>query len=260
MIIDKSIVKSRFSKSLDSYDKAALVQQQIAKELVTLIDKTVPNFRPKSILELGCGTGTLTEILAEQYRIGHPHLTLNDIVPEAQTAVRQRLGSATPFWFLPGDAEHLPWPKEQQLIASNCSIQWWDHPLHFFSKALAHTQKGGIVAASIFAKGHFKELQSILPQSLYYPTPEELRQALLPLGFTNIEVKSSSHQLQFPNLLRLLQHIKATGANAFTQKVEGTWSPARVKQLEHTLREREQCPPNTPLTLTYQPLIIIAQV
>lgn len=257
MNIDKSIVLNRFSKALSTYDKAATVQQLVASEMLQLIQEVHPGFAPRTILELGCGTGSLTSMLVEQFGSDKIALTLNDIVPDVRQVVEHKVGQ--PFDFLLGDAERITWAEEQDLIISNCSIQWWDDLTHYFRKGLEHASAKAIVAASIFAQGHFWELEQILPQSLHYPTLEEMTNQLEGLGYSEIAYRTSSEVLHFPHLLSLLRHIKATGANAFTQSVEGTWTPARLQQLERAMRQECGLTSEEPLTLTYKPLIIVAK-
>lgn len=256
-MIDKSIIRSRFSRALSTYDEAATVQQSVASEMISLIREVQPEFAPHRILELGCGTGTLTSRLVEEFGGDSITLTLNDIVPDVRPIVEERVHQ--PLDFLLGDAEHIEWVPHQDLIISNCSIQWWEHLTHYFSKGLEYTREGAIVAASIFEEGHFWELEPLLPHSLHYPTPEDISNQLQGIGYEQITYRSSSSTLEFRNLLQLLQHIKATGANAFTQNVEGTWTPTRLRQMELTLRQRHGLSTDEPLTLTYKPLIIVAK-
>ena len=58
-MIDKSLVKKRFSKSLKTYDDNAIVQKQMAEKLVDFLPKKEFN----SVLEIGCATGLLTKQL-----------------------------------------------------------------------------------------------------------------------------------------------------------------------------------------------------
>lgn len=257
MSVDKSVVLNRFSKALDTYDKAATVQQMVAAEMLRLILEVYPSFSPHKILELGCGTGTLTKMLVKQFGEEGISLTINDIVSEVRTVIEQKI--AHNFDFLLGDAESIPWVDEQDLIISNCSIQWWDSITYYFNRGLHYTSKDAIVAASIFSTGHFWELEHILPQSLRYPSEEEMRYELEHLGYSKVILSSSTHVLQFPHLLALLRHIKATGANAFSHSLEGIWTPARLTQMEKTWRQEIGLDDHESLTLTYKPLIIVAR-
>ena len=56
----KSLIKQRFSKSLKSYNKCAIVQKQMAHNLFDMIENNSYN----NILELGCGTGFVTRLEA----------------------------------------------------------------------------------------------------------------------------------------------------------------------------------------------------
>ena len=58
-MINKELMRDRFAKNLDSYNDNAKVQKRMAEKLITM----VKNKAPQKILEIGCGTGFLTELI-----------------------------------------------------------------------------------------------------------------------------------------------------------------------------------------------------
>ena len=56
--MNKELIKKRFKKGLKTYNKNAVVQKKMAENLIKLIDE---NTEVDSILEIGCGTGVLTD-------------------------------------------------------------------------------------------------------------------------------------------------------------------------------------------------------
>ena len=60
MNIDKAEVACRFGRSIESYEEHAAVQREIAAHLAELATAYVTQ-PPRKILEVGCGTGLLTE-------------------------------------------------------------------------------------------------------------------------------------------------------------------------------------------------------
>ena len=64
-MLDKQQVKLHFSRNAQSYDNYAVVQKKMATKLAKLLEAN--NKNPQAILEIGCGTGNYTQILAEKY-------------------------------------------------------------------------------------------------------------------------------------------------------------------------------------------------
>ena len=80
MQVNPKILKQKFEKSMPKYNENASVQREMAELLVnTLIKNAGQTFA--QILELGCGTGLLTEIIAD--KLFYEHLTCNDIVEKS---------------------------------------------------------------------------------------------------------------------------------------------------------------------------------
>ena len=63
----KELLKQRFTKSLKTYQQNAIVQKQMAEKLT----QNVLGSNFDDILELGCGTGFVTEILNEHCRFNN---------------------------------------------------------------------------------------------------------------------------------------------------------------------------------------------
>ena len=58
--INKKLLKTRFKKSLLTYSDNAIIQNQMAKELLIKLNELKGN-KFNKILEIGCGTGVLTK-------------------------------------------------------------------------------------------------------------------------------------------------------------------------------------------------------
>ena len=82
-MIDKSTVKSSFSKRADTYDKFASFQKEIANLLLSEIYKR--DFSPKNILDIGSGTGNISINLAENYKFSK---IITDPSPDNKRAIR----------------------------------------------------------------------------------------------------------------------------------------------------------------------------
>ena len=75
-MINKQLITRRFSRAIESYNREATAQKQIAGRLNDMLAHYLPA-RPRHVLEIGSGTGFLTRPLLRTF---HPEkLILNDI-------------------------------------------------------------------------------------------------------------------------------------------------------------------------------------
>ena len=89
-MINKQLITRRFSRAVESYNREAVAQKQIAYRMSDMLNHYLP--RPCGrILEIGSGTGFLTRRLMETL---HPEkLVLNDICQEMSSCFTDLLGS-----------------------------------------------------------------------------------------------------------------------------------------------------------------------
>ena len=96
--LDKGRIAQCFLRSLHSYDAAAQVQNKLAGRLMQSL-QSVPDSTFASVLEIGCCTGTLTEKLCSERPV--QKLYCNDLVPEFEEVLQDRLAGETSVHFLP---------------------------------------------------------------------------------------------------------------------------------------------------------------
>ena len=78
METSKELIAGRFSGAQATYDHHALAQKKIAARLCDLIVEFIDKEQvPKSMFEIGCGTGLLTRMLLSRFPFRTVHL--NDI-------------------------------------------------------------------------------------------------------------------------------------------------------------------------------------
>ena len=103
MTINKAQVQKNFSQNAITYDQYAVVQKEMARELIEKIRSTGVHFR--NILEIGCGTGFLTELLARDYPLAQ--ITATDIAPEMIFVAREKLAAFSNINYFVADGENL---------------------------------------------------------------------------------------------------------------------------------------------------------
>lgn len=257
MSLNRERISQRFGSAVEHYDQAAKPQRAIAEELATML-KDALNYHPRKVLELGCGTGLLSQNLTELVGWEGVSYTFNDLIAEVEPLLRAKLGDHS-YRFIIGDAESTTWGRGYDLIASSSCVQWWLNPLSFVEKASESLQAGSLLAFSTFLPGNLGEIDSLVKRSLNYPKQADWERELSQNGFEVIESKTTDHTLRFATLFHLLKHLKETGTNALDPQSEGLWTPVRVRSLDKALREELQLGTDEPLILTYKALLITAR-
>ncbi|MBN1462510.1 MAG: malonyl-ACP O-methyltransferase BioC [Paludibacteraceae bacterium] len=253
MQTNKEIIKKRFSKKLSSYHQEAVVQKDIAQKLADIFSQIYPQKIQKA-LEIGCGSGFLTKAILTNTQI--ENLFLNDIADSAQIETKKILSklATTNYQFLLGDAEHIDFPLQLDLIFSSSCLHWFNNLQGFFEKAHGHLQKDGVLAFSSFGEYNFEEIKHSLGLSLkYYSLQEQVD--LLSNEFEVLKAVEWTEKIHFNSPLDVLKHIRKTGTNALSNKPFGKAQLSLFTEKYLKLFTQED---NT-VTLTYHPIIIIAK-
>ena len=234
-MIDKSLVKKRFSKSLKTYDDNAIVQRQMAEKLVSFLPKK--DF--ESVLEIGCATGLLTRQIVS--KLSFSTFSANDIVSESEKYVKDIIPTAE---FLYGDIEEIELDKKYDLIISNACLQWCTNIEETILKLKNSLNEGGILVISVFGKDNLKELNEIL--NIPVKTVDITK---LP---KNTLVAEETINLYFEAPIDVLKHIKLTGANAIK---EMKLTKSILKDFE--TKYNEKFAQKNRVQLTYNPVYLI---
>ena len=80
--MDKALIRQRFAKATDAYDRQAGMQKHVARHMAEAIKSHIPDSDGWNVLEIGCGTGLFTREYLRGLRPGR--LLLNDICPEME--------------------------------------------------------------------------------------------------------------------------------------------------------------------------------
>lgn len=240
-MIDKSLVKKRFKKSLRTYDENAIVQKKMAKELISLLPKKEYN----KIFEIGCATGLLTKEIAD--KLIFSELYLNDLVEESKKYVQEIYKKCN---FIAGDIENINLNKKYNLIISNACLQWCSNIEDTLSKLINALDDGGILAISIFGEDNLKEIKSI------FNIGNEISSISSMENFLNTQKiiikKEDKIKIDFETPMEVLKHLKYTGTNAIK---EIKLTKTKLKDFEQ--KYKENYTQNNKVYLTYNPIYII---
>lgn len=146
-------IRARFSAAAHSYEDHAHVQEQVAQGVDTLC-ATLPC--PESLLDIGCGTGVLTRLVAARYP--ESRLTALDLSPSMVQRARASLPDEERLSWLSGSVLDLPPTPAYDLAVSSSALHWIADVDALAGLLHAILHPGGYLAAAVMLKGTLREL------------------------------------------------------------------------------------------------------
>ena len=204
--VDKARVQTSFSKRLYSYNQHAEAQIRMAEELIERIHRIHPH-RFARALEIGCGTGVLTERFLKTFPVSTFYA--NDLVEECYIMVDDifRQYPDGRFAFIGGDIERIAdLPEQLDLILSNATFQWLNDLGGFLSRIRPLLASNGLLAFSTFGADNLSEIRALTGNTLTYLSCEEIR-GLLREWFEVLSCSEERVTLHFPSPQHVLRHL-----------------------------------------------------
>jgi malonyl-CoA O-methyltransferase len=210
----KAAIRRKFSRAAATYDEHATVQKEAAEQLA----ERLPDPGPASILELGCGTGNYTRLLADRYPTAR--LDALDFSESMLAMAREKMrGARVAFHCRDGELFLREGRERFDLITSNATLQWFDDLGRTAELLAGRLNPGGLFLATIFGPEGLRELREGLaavnpaPVSLpidAFPDRQELEKAFAG-HLTGVEIEEWRLLRRYPTLADLLRHIRRTG-------------------------------------------------
>lgn len=224
----------RAFSAADQYDRNARVQRRVADRLALDIAELDLPPSPR-VLEIGCGTGFLTEALTRAGIGGEWMVT--DIAPAMLRRCRERLGEQSGIRYAELDGEYPTLDREERfdLICSSLAAQWFDDLEVAMTRLLGHLAPGGHCIVTTLAAGTFTEWHSahlaegLTPGTPQYPSMAELA-AMRPLGLEGRH-RIDHYVEQHDNARDFLRSLKSIGAGT----AHGEHHPLRSGELRRVM-------------------------
>ena len=217
-VFDRVAVRRMFARVGDG-DPEFVRIAQIARDaqLERLGDIRI---RPRTILDLGSGSGATARRLARRYR-GADVVSLDPVC-----ALLHEGRSRAPRWFsrhlyVTGEAERQPLSSHSiDLILSNLAMPWFDPVERALAECLRTLRPGGLMLLSTFGPDTLKELAFAwaggeASQRMHsLADMHVLGDALVRVGFADVVMDVQRVRLQTPDFWRLCRILRRSGGSS----------------------------------------------
>ena len=250
----KQAIQRNFSRRGATYDRYARVQPWMAAELLRGCREAL--VRARTVFEVGCGTGYLTQCL----RQANPTATLValDLDRSLLKIARQRLAGDTDIHFVAADGEAFSGGR-YDLIIANSVFQWFSRPRETLQEYYRVLRPGGCLAFSALGPNTFRELDSAFRQAagdppwpespgvvaLSFSSPWKWQRFLGQAGFQEVIVQREEYTENYATVQDFLRALQGTGA---TNPVPRPLSPRLFRHMAaiyHQAFEVDGCIPVT---------------
>ncbi|MEK9727985.1 MAG: methyltransferase domain-containing protein [Candidatus Margulisiibacteriota bacterium] len=222
----------QFDKAAKTYNNYAEIQVISTKKLMSRIDPC----NPKSILDIGCGTGLLTKKIARSF----PKAAIDAIdisIKMIDELNNQEIPNVNSIYC---DFNNKSLTKKYGLVTSNAAIHWMNvgQSLKKISNILSNN---GSCYLAIFGPKTSVELRRCLSEmnrtqaivTEKFPTKEAL-QFIGNQYFFNWKIDTEMITLPFNSIIQLLKTQKNTGVN-HKPSADGLWTPRILKTLQEKM-------------------------
>jgi malonyl-CoA O-methyltransferase len=245
---DRERVARSFGQAAASYDEAAELQTAVAQVLAKrVLAKRVLNASPapRTILEVGCGTGGLTRLLLPRL---NGRWIVTDLSPGMVAEARRRLGDdAAEFRVMDGESPDLP-PASVDLIVSNLAAQWFGDLPKAMERLRACLAPGGRLVVTTLGADSLAEWKQAVANAGYRAgTPPFVSRRHLTGHLPAGTVHAETLLWTYPDAFGFLRSLKDLGASTPAQGHHPLPIPA--------MRQAMKSLPN-PCRITYEILTV----
>lgn len=142
-------IAQKFDKNIYGSLKGKLRQRL----LVNILEEKLKGVSPISILDLGAGTGVMSEQLinwGHSVDVVEPSYDAIDIAKQRLTTKTLNAGQTVSFYH--ASLQDFAAPKQYEFVICHAVLEWLDEPLVNLQYVLQHVAKDGILSLSVFNK------------------------------------------------------------------------------------------------------------
>ncbi|NOR19090.1 MAG: malonyl-ACP O-methyltransferase BioC [Xanthomonadales bacterium] len=235
--LDKKAIWRSFDRAASGYDRHAVLQREVESRLLERIE--FQRLEPGLILDMGCGTGSASRLLA-----GHNKQAKVIALDWAPAMLKQAVadtgqGSGDLIHPLCADMHTLPFANRSiDLIFSNLALQWsYDLPAIFreFRRVM---NTDAMLVFSSFGPDTLTELKQAWrsvdghPHVNDFPDMHDIGDELLAVGFREPVMDAERLTLDYPDVTALMRELKGLGeSNVASDRMRGLTGKKRMQSV-----------------------------
>lgn len=265
-IYNKKQIAKSFSRAATTYDRAAILQRNVGQHLLDKLIKLefhqkIPGV-PKVIVDLGSGTGQLTQQLV----LNFPKSSIIAVdIAFGMLSYSQLKYPKNNVVLLCGDVEQLPLKNNScDVVFSNLMFQWSPDYKKSLQESSRILKPNGMLLFSTLGPDTLKELRHCWQQVDNWPRVhsfvpnKKLIKTLKKYKFSNVSMETKRDYRYFSKAIDLMRELKLLGAsniqNGRTKNVTSNKKLQRVFENYEQFRNGQEF-----LPATYEIYFIIAQ-
>ena len=235
--LDINAIRRSFDRAASSYDQHAVLQREVEKRLLERIESQ--RLEPAVILDMGCGTGSASHLLATRFQ--RAKVIALDWAPAMldKVVIKTDMQSSSDLNPLCADMHCLPFASRSvDLVFSNLALQWsYDLPAIFREFRRVMTTDAMLVFSS-FGPDTLLELKQAwrsvddLPHVNDFPDMHDIGDELLAAGFREPVMDAERLLLDYPDVKALMCELKGLGEqNVASNRLRGLTGKNRMQRV-----------------------------
>ena len=182
-----------FSKNSNHYNSYNFIQKKVVKKLLEAV-----NFKPNTILDLGCGDGLVYKNLG--FKVD------KFVGVDLSTSMLDLHPKSSEVFLECKDFDSVDDFDKYDLVISSSSLQWSKDIYTLVQNIEKNSQK---FALAIFTDGTFKTLREWFGLKSFLPNKDKLKKSFS----KNVSCETISYKLEFENTTQTLKYIKKSGVS-----------------------------------------------
>jgi len=219
--IKSTQIAESFSKAAEQYHTKATIQKKVANGLISSLRPWKEILPPGPFLEVGCGTGFLSELLIQEFPTRD--IILTDVNQELLDVCKKNLEEAglltdkISFKLLDVNEIEVV-PDSHAMVISNFAAHWFKDTAIGLERLAETIVYGGLLLCSFPGNHSFKEwYEHCLELGLPYTanTLPDVEEVVIKLSMSKVQVDYYENDLfqEFDSSLDFFKHLKEVGSN-----------------------------------------------
>ncbi|MFV2032825.1 MAG: malonyl-ACP O-methyltransferase BioC [Gammaproteobacteria bacterium] len=240
--LDKASVKKSFNRAAESYNREAILQEEVLTRLLQRLDYI--QHLPATVIDIGCGTGRGAEGLQKKYP--KSDIVSLDFAFSMLQQARKRYGLFRQKRLVNADMEQMPFADGSfDLLFSNLTLQWTDDLRGTLGEIARVGRSGALLMFTTFGPLTLTELRESWqaidpgPHVHQFIDMHDIGDTLMATGFSQPVVDSETIRLEYDGFRQILEDLKKIGAsNADKSRSRGLMTPSKLSRLEQAYRQK----------------------